>query len=141
MPKDDPALVRLRRICLALPGTKETITWGKPHFRVGEKIFCGYGEEQGKAVIGFKLEKPHAELLVGGDGDGGKFRRAPYVGHHGWVSMDAARIDDWEQVRAFVEESHRLISGCRPERKASARRPASPIPRAGGGRGRRRAGA
>ncbi len=130
MAKTDPVLTRLRRICLALPDTKETITWGKPHFRVGEKIFCGYGEEQGKAVIGFKLEKPQAELLVSGDGGGGTYWRAPYVGHHGWVSMDAGRIDDWDQVRAFVEESHRLISGCRPARKASTRKRVAPAARA-----------
>ena len=129
MAKTDPVLARLRRICLALADTKETMTWGKPHFRVGEKIFCGYGEEQGKAVIGFKLEKPHADLLVSGDGDGGKYWRAPYVGKHGWVSMDVGRIDDWDQVQAFVEESHRLISTCRPARKAT-RRTAPPKPAA-----------
>ncbi len=28
---------RLRAVCLALPDTKETLTWGEPHFRVGEK--------------------------------------------------------------------------------------------------------
>ncbi|MEO2016269.1 MAG: DUF1801 domain-containing protein [Fuerstiella sp.] len=33
----DEVLERLRGICLSLPKTKETLTWGKPHFRVGEK--------------------------------------------------------------------------------------------------------
>ena len=42
--KIDRALARLRKICLALPDTKETLTWGEPHFRVGEKIFCGFGD-------------------------------------------------------------------------------------------------
>jgi predicted DNA-binding protein (MmcQ/YjbR family) len=99
-------LKKLRAICLSLPDTKETITWGQPHFRVGEKIFCGYGEEQGRMTIGFKLERPHADLVVDGD----RYRRAPYVGQHGWVSMDAGRIDDWDLVRAFVLESYRLIA-------------------------------
>ena len=56
----DP-LQKMREICLALPDTKETLTWGSPHFRVGEKIFAGYSEEDGRLSIGFKLEKPHAE--------------------------------------------------------------------------------
>jgi predicted DNA-binding protein (MmcQ/YjbR family) len=99
-------LKKLRAICLSLPDTKETITWGQPHFRVGEKIFCGYGEEQGRMTIGFKLDRPHADLVVDGD----RYRRAPYVGQHGWVSMDAGRIDDWDLVRAFVLESYRLIA-------------------------------
>ena len=47
---DDP-LERLREICLALPDTKETLTWGSPYFRVGEKIFAGYGEEDGSPSV------------------------------------------------------------------------------------------
>jgi predicted DNA-binding protein (MmcQ/YjbR family) len=105
---DRSTYARIKKICLSLPGTKETITWGKPHFRVGEKIFCGYGEEDGRMVIGFKLERPHADLLT--SGKDGRFRRAPYVGHHGWVSMDASRIEDWKQVEGFVRESYRLIA-------------------------------
>lgn len=128
MAKPDTALKKLRAICLSLPDTKETITWGRPHFRVGERIFCGCGEEQGRLTIGFKLERPHADLVVDGD----RFRRAPYVGRHGWVSMDAERIDDWKLVRAFVEESYRLIATCRrpsrPGRTAGGGRPA-PAPR------------
>ena len=56
----DP-LEKLREICLALPDTKETLTWGSPYFRVGEKIFAGYDEEDGRPSVGLKLEKPHAE--------------------------------------------------------------------------------
>ena len=41
-------LQKLRRICLALPEAVETETWGKPHFRVNDKIFCGCGEEDGR---------------------------------------------------------------------------------------------
>ena len=39
--KSETVLNRMREICLALPDTKETMTWGKPHFRVIEKIFAG----------------------------------------------------------------------------------------------------
>jgi hypothetical protein len=53
-------LNRIRRICLALPDTKETPTWGKPHFRVGEKIFAGFGEQDGRPTLGMKLVAGHA---------------------------------------------------------------------------------
>jgi predicted DNA-binding protein (MmcQ/YjbR family) len=96
----------MRRICLALPDTKETLTWGKPHFRVADKIFCGCGEENGRAVIGFKLEMAHARAIV----QDPRFWKAPYVGHKGWVSMDVSGIADWEEVRALVAESYRLIA-------------------------------
>ena len=105
----------MRAICLALPDTKETLTWGQPHFRVGEKIFAGCGEHGGKVMIGFKLTKPHADAVIHDP----RFERAPYVGKHGWVSMNPEAIDDWDQVRAMVHESYSLIApGAKPGRAA-----------------------
>jgi predicted DNA-binding protein (MmcQ/YjbR family) len=106
------ALVKMRAICLALPDTRETPTWGEPHFRVGEKIFAGLGREKAGLSIGFKLEKDHADALV----ESGRARRAPYVGHHGWVSMDAEAVTDWEEVRVLIQESYRLIA---PKKRAT----------------------
>lgn len=106
MAKKSGALERMRAICLSLPETKETLTWGKPHFRVGEKIFAGFGDENGKPVIGFKLTMPHAHAII----DDPRFWPAPYVGHRGWVSMDTTGVDDWDQVRELVLESYRLIA-------------------------------
>ena len=103
----DATLKKISDICLSLPDTKLTMTWGQPHFRVADKIFCGYGAEKGKMTIGFKLEMEHAAILVENDP---RFERAPYVGHKGWVSMDAKSIRDWNEVRALVLESYRLIA-------------------------------
>lgn len=100
-------LRKMTEICLALPDTKLTMTWGSPHFRVGDKIFAGCGEEKGKSSIGFKLEMDHAKAMIASDE---RFSRAPYVGHKGWVSMDAKNITDWGEVRALVFESYRLIA-------------------------------
>jgi predicted DNA-binding protein (MmcQ/YjbR family) len=124
MPKADPVLAKMRAICLALPDTKETLTWGEPHFRVGEKIFAGCGRHRGKPKIGFKLTKPHADAAVNDP----RFERAPYVGKHGWVSMDATAIDDWKQVAAMIHESYGLIATC--VRKKPAARPGGSRPRA-----------
>lgn len=100
------ALRKMRAICLALPDTKETPTWGEPHFRVGEKIFAGLGEKNGVVTIGFKLELDHADAMVRRPG----FARAPYVGHKGWVSMDVTGPTDWDEARALIRESYRLIA-------------------------------
>ena len=115
------ALDRMREICLALPDTKETPTWGKPHFRVGEKIFAGFGEENGRAVIGFKLTMPHAKAII----ENPRFWPAPYVGHRGWVSMDTTGLEDWEQVRELVLESYRLIAPKRTVKLLDATQPAA----------------
>ncbi len=106
MTKPDPVLDRIKEIVFALPQTKLTMTWGQPHFRVGDKIFCGYGEDGGKGVLSFKLPTAEAAAQVKKPG----FRKAPYVGHKGWVSMDAAIIRDWSEVQAFIIQSYRLIA-------------------------------
>ena len=121
MAKKSSALDRIREICLALPDTKETLTWGKPHFRVGDKIFAGFGEESGKAVIGFKLTMPHAHSII----ENPRFWPAPYVGHRGWVSMDTTGVDDWDQVRQLVLESYRLIAPKRTLKLLDAAQPAA----------------
>ena len=102
----DSIYKQVRAICLSFPDTKETMTWGKPHFRVGEKIFAGFEEENGKPTIGFKLEMDHAAEAIKYP----RFTRAPFVGHKGWVSMDATGVTDWEKVRALIFESYRLIA-------------------------------
>jgi predicted DNA-binding protein (MmcQ/YjbR family) len=116
----DSTLKRISDICLSLPDTKLTMTWGEPHFRVGEKIFCGYGGKKGQPTIGFKLEMEHADILVNSDP---RFARAPYVGHKGWVSLDAKFIKDWAEVRALVLESYRLIA----PKKTLAKLDAAPV--------------
>jgi len=125
MSKIDPILTKMREICLSLPDTKETLTWGQPHFRVGDEIFSGYGEEKGKKVIGFKLEMDHADAML----DDPRFWRAPYVGHKGWVSMDATRVREWEEVRILIQESYRLIAPKKSLAKLAYAAAAVPAPR------------
>ncbi len=101
------AFDRLREICLALPNTKETMPWGTPHFRVGEKIFCGCDENEAGALhASFKLEKSHADVVLHDP----RFRRAAYVGQHGWVTMDLSKVKSWDEVEMLVRESYRLIA-------------------------------
>lgn len=91
MRRADRVRSRLRRICLSLPGARETLTWGKPHFRVDDRIFGG---EASGPVIGFKLSREHAAPVVRRPGLSG----APDVGRHGRVSMDASGPVDWSRV-------------------------------------------
>jgi len=101
-----PIYKKIREICLALPDTKETFPWGEPHFRVREKIFAGFGDEDGKPTVGFKLKMEHANAII----EDPRFERAKYVGRYGWVSMDASKVTDWEMVRGMILESYTLIA-------------------------------
>jgi predicted DNA-binding protein (MmcQ/YjbR family) len=104
--EDDAAFQKVRALCLALPDTKLTMTWGSPHFRVGEKIFCGFGAEDGKQVMGVKLAMSHARSIIKDE----RFWPAPYVGKHGWVSMDVSKRQSWAEVEQLIRESYELIA-------------------------------
>jgi len=127
---------RFRKICLALPDTRLTMTWGAPHFRVADKIFAGGGGEGGRFTISFKLEKPHARELIARDP---RFKPAPYVGAHGWVEMDASGAIDWDAVRGWVLESWRLIAPAKSLAKLGLEAPPSRAPRRAPPRSRRAA--
>lgn len=135
-------LTEMRRICLALPEATETMTWGQPHFRVRGKIFAGFGDHGGTFTLGFKLEREHADAAI----QDPRFARAPYVGQHGWISMDVKGVRDWKEVRALVRESYRLIApkklwaiaqGSAPATGKTPARRKTPSP-AGGPRGGKR---
>ncbi|RYZ06452.1 MAG: MmcQ/YjbR family DNA-binding protein [Myxococcales bacterium] len=100
------ALAKISALCLALPETKLTMTWGSPHFRVGEKIFCGFGEEDGKQTLGVKLRMGHAQALV----QEPRFWPSKYVGKHGWVTMDVKQRKSWAEVAALIRESYELVA-------------------------------
>lgn len=103
---------KLQTICLALPNTKETITWNKPHFRVGEKIFCGCGEDQGRPRVGLKMEADESQLMMRLPG----IENAPYSRKNdGWVAIDPGIIDDWEEIERLIVDSYRLIA---PKRRS-----------------------
>jgi predicted DNA-binding protein (MmcQ/YjbR family) len=103
----EQALVRARAICLALPHTKETLTWARPHFRVGEKIFCGCGEQRGRPSIGLKMELNESRTLMALPG----VEKAAYSRpDDGWVQIDPCVFDDWEEIERLIIGSYRLIA-------------------------------
>lgn len=112
---------KMKGICLSLPNTKETETWGKPHFRVGEKIFCGCGENQGAPRIGLKMEPDKSEIMMRVPG----IEKAPYSRKgDGWVSIDPREFDDWEEIENLIVGSFCLIAPKRVSALLKDRQPA-----------------
>jgi predicted DNA-binding protein (MmcQ/YjbR family) len=106
-------LKQVRAICLALPEAVEVEAWGHPTFRVGKKIFAGFGEHEGRPSLGFKPFPAHEEKLL----EDPRFFTPPYVGRFGWVSVWLDGPVDWDQIRGLVTESYRQIA---PKRLAAA---------------------
>ena len=103
----EQALSNVRAICLALPHSKETLTWGRPHFRVAEKIFCGCGEQRGRPSIGLKAEVAESRVLMKVPG----IEKAAYSRpDDGWIQIDPWVFDDWEEIERLIVGSYRLIA-------------------------------
>jgi predicted DNA-binding protein (MmcQ/YjbR family) len=103
-------LARLRPICLGLPETEEVEAWGHPTFRVGGKIFAGFGADEESATMSVKTSLQMQADLVASDE---RFKVAAYVGKHGWVELDLAGRVNWGEVEALVRESYRQIAPAR----------------------------
>ncbi len=101
------AIARFRRICFELPEVTEIEAWGHPTFRVKNKIFASAGAERGVWSFGMKTTHEMQAGLVECDR---RFSIAAYVGKHGWIDMRVDDTIDWNQVRALVVESYRMIA-------------------------------
>jgi predicted DNA-binding protein (MmcQ/YjbR family) len=51
----DATLARLPAICLSLPDSRMSTSWGKPHVTVGGKVFAAVDEIEGAATLSIKL--------------------------------------------------------------------------------------
>lgn len=110
---DDPVLARLREVCLALPGSGEKVSHGRPVFHT-TKVFAIYGA----TVKGDHDPEPHARsVLVQPDPEDAEALRQDertfvpaYWGPYGWVGLDLHDDTDWAEVAELVEGSYRLTA-------------------------------
>ena len=98
-------LSRLREICLSLPKTHETVTFGNPTFQVGTKTFAVLETYKGQLSISIKVGKGVQHIFL----QDARFYRTPYVGQHGWVSLRANGNLDWDEIGELVRGSHELV--------------------------------
>jgi predicted DNA-binding protein (MmcQ/YjbR family) len=103
---ENQILARVRKICLALPGANETVSFGHPTFKANGKTFCVFEEYKGELGICVKVEMELQGLFL----DDPRFFRTPYIGKYGWVTLKvyAARLN-WTEVRDLVRGSYRII--------------------------------
>jgi predicted DNA-binding protein (MmcQ/YjbR family) len=104
---DEAAILsRLRRICLALPNSTESVSFGHPVFRTSGKIYAALETYRGELSICFKVGKQIQGVFL----EDARFYKTPYVGQHGWVSLRAhAAALDWEELGELLRGSHELI--------------------------------
>ncbi|WP_246854469.1 MmcQ/YjbR family DNA-binding protein [Naasia sp. SYSU D00057] len=108
--EDDFGLAEVRRICLTLPEARETISFGRPWFRV-TTAFAIYG---GGTSGPEKRDLPASILFLPEENTRRALDQDPrlyvpgYLGPKGWRGLDfrAAPVD-WQEVAELVDESYR----------------------------------
>jgi predicted DNA-binding protein (MmcQ/YjbR family) len=103
---EERVLAKLRELCLALPSSCETRTWGHPNFRAGTKIFAAFHEDRrGSPCIWLRVEPQTRDLL----GEDPRFTRSAHGGAS-WLGLRADLPVDWSLVRALALEGYRIVA-------------------------------
>jgi predicted DNA-binding protein (MmcQ/YjbR family) len=97
-----PVFARLRRLCLGLPETSETVAWGHPTFRVGTKTFCTFEVIRDRPSIAFRVPATDIKRLVRLK----PFFATPY-GRGVWISRWLDGSIDWDEIAGLVDRSYR----------------------------------
>lgn len=95
-------LKTMRAVCLALPETSEGSQFGNPVWRAGKRVFAQ----------AYSYDKLRVAFWVGVDKQA-MFTRDPrfeipaYLGHNGWIALDASRRLDKSEVKGLALSSYR----------------------------------
>ena len=117
-PSPDAILQRLRKSCMALPGTTETVTFGHPTFQVKGKTYAVFEEYKGELSICVKVEKSVQDIFLADP----RFYRTPYSGKHGWISLKVyAGPLVWKEIDELLKCSQGLVNASNGRPPASRR--------------------
>jgi len=117
--KEDARLVRLTKICLALPEATRRLSGLHAGFAVRKKSFAYFlTNHHGDGIVGLnsKVQAGDNKALVDSQPD--RFYMPAYLASKGWVGLrlDTGKID-WDEVTELVMGSYKLIA---PKRLALA---------------------
>ena len=103
--QNELTLAKLRTLCLSLPETSETASFGHPNFKAGKKTFVAFERVKGRASIAFRLEPDEVERLLKRT----QYFATPY-GRGLWASLWADGPIDWRAVQELVTRSYRVVA-------------------------------
>jgi predicted DNA-binding protein (MmcQ/YjbR family) len=96
-------LENVRKICLALPEASENIDgFGHNTFKINGKSFVISGESEKGFSISFKSDRETQEILLQKE----HFFKTPYIGQHGWVSIQNPIEENWDELTDLIQEAY-----------------------------------
>jgi hypothetical protein len=115
---EDPRLVRLTKIALALPEAAREVHGSHAQFLVRKKTFAYFlNDHHGDGIVAVtcKVLPGDNTVLVAASPD--RFYLPSYIGSRGWVALrlDAGPVD-WDEVKELLRGSYRLVA---PKRLAA----------------------
>jgi predicted DNA-binding protein (MmcQ/YjbR family) len=96
-------LDKVRQICLALPEAVEIIDgFGHNTFKIKCNSFVISGENDKGFSISFKSDRETQALLLQKE----YFYKTPYIGQHGWVSIQNPDDEKWGELTDLIQEAY-----------------------------------
>jgi hypothetical protein len=96
-------LAGLRTRLMRWPEVGETTQFGTPAWRAGSKTFCTAHRRRGRLQLYFWVGVEQQTILCLDE----RFHVPDYVGHNGWIALDAEDGVRWEEVEALALGSYR----------------------------------
>jgi hypothetical protein len=106
----EPAIKKLREICLKLGDVVEKEAWGECTFRVpGGSMFAmtdNNHHNSGHVAVWIKAPAMAQEILIHSDPE--RFFKPPYVGPKGWVGVRLDGKVNWKEVARILKDGYLL---------------------------------
>ena len=117
------ALTKLRKICLALPDAKETISHGAPTFWSPKRTFAMFAagsnhHGRGRHAVWLKAAPGRQERMVRTAPD--RFFVPPYVGPNGWLGVWLDDVCEWEELADILSAAHEQAQAAAKTKRKTA---------------------
>jgi hypothetical protein len=116
---EDHRLIRLTKICMALPETARECLGQHAAFRVRKKTFAYFlNDHHGDGIVAVTCKVLPGDNTALVAANPLRFYVPAYIGSKGWVALRLDQGDiDWNEVSELVTGSYRMIA---PKRLAAA---------------------
>ena len=98
---------RMEAFCAGLPGAEAYIMVHHPAYRVKKKPFLIIGVDGDEPGMSIKVSKEWQPVVLENDQ---RFRKTPYIGQHGWITLDLGKPHTWEEIERFVQQSYEGVA-------------------------------
>ena len=109
---EDRRLVRLSKICLALPETSRQVYGQHAQFLVKKKTFAYFlNDHHGDGIVAVTGKVLAGDNTALAAAQPKRFYLPAYLAHKGWVALrlDVGEVD-WEEVEELIRGSYQLVA-------------------------------